>query len=103
MGGCKVRSLERLKPDRKMKKLPADDSPRSVRKRAWRVNNGIYPEMPGLSRMTRAQMAKQLNSLWSFMDEVGVQRRNETAPNVELSLYGRVCALWRHGPVVKGL
>lgn len=81
--------------------LPTDDSLPAVKARMDAVYNGEMPTMPGLAKMTKKQMAKALQSLWTVLDEMGIQRRNETSPTHHLNIYGRVLAACKNGPLVK--
>lgn len=82
------------------KAIATDDSPKSVKARMDAVYKGQYPEMPGLNSMTKKQMAKELQSIWTLLDETGVQRRNETSPQHRLTVYGRVLGAIINGPLV---
>lgn len=85
----------------KKDQLPTDDSEKSVLYRINRVNNGDYPPMPRLHKMTRKEMASHLQSIWTLLDERGIQRRNETCPQTHLGIYGRVYAAIRNGSLSK--
>lgn len=61
------------------------------------VCNGIEPVMPGLASMTKKQVVAALQSIWTLLDETGVQRRNETSPQTHLGIYGRVLGAIRNG------
>ena len=76
--------------------VPTDDSPRSIKRRAKAVrkSNAL---MPGLASMTKTQMRDDLQTIWNILDGCEVQRRNETAPEVELTIIGRIHALIEFG------
>lgn len=65
------------------------------------VRSGQIPVMPRLASMTKKQMTDELQAIWTLMDEEGIQRRNETAHDYQLNIYGRVLAAIRNGPLVK--
>lgn len=77
--------------------FPTDDKPKSIKYRMAAVYNGVYPVMPGLARMKKKDMAAALQSIWTLLDEMGVQRRNETSPQSFLTIYGRIYGAIRRG------
>ena len=78
--------------------LPTDDTPDSKRIRKDAVESGIKPTMPRLASMNKKDMAAIIQSIWELCDEVGVNRRNESAPKHKLTLYGRVLSGFRSNP-----
>lgn len=68
------------------------------------VENGNPDPMPGLNKMTKAQMAKALQDCWNLCDEALLPTHN-TKPlesrmksKGSMTLYGRLyCALFRSG------
>lgn len=78
---------------------PTDDSPASIKARMDAVYNGHFPKMPKLSKMTKKQMARELQSIWTLCDETGVHRRNKTSPQHHLGIYGRVYAAIKYATI----
>ena len=68
------------------------------------VGNGNPYPMPGLNKMTKAQMAKALQDCWSLCDEALLPTHNtkllesRVKSKGSMTLYGRLyCALFRSG------